>query len=164
MKKSTHSITTLQTGFTLIELMIVIAILGILASIAISAYQDYTIRSKVSEASQVMAPFTTAVGTYYWTNSAFPANRTASGQENVSTKYVSGITITSAGILTGIISVDINENATGVSSQTSDSMYLILTPEITQGAIDWVCSVSNTVDGTGDNLNLSRFVPTNCRN
>ncbi len=163
MKKSTRRITTLQKGFTLIELMIVIAILGILASIAISAYQDYSIRSRVSEATQVMAPFTTAIGTYYWTNSAFPANRSASGQGNVSTKYITDVTITSRGGLTGIISVDIDEVRTGVRSQTPDDMYLILTPEIRPGVIDWACSVSNTIDGAGDNLNLARFIPANCR-
>jgi type IV pilus assembly protein PilA len=144
--------------------MIVIAILGILASIAISAYQDYTIRSKVAEATQVVSPFTTAIGTYYWTNSAFPVNRTASGQSDVITKYISGVTITSRGAIDGIISVDINEDSTGISTRTASDMYLLLTPEVTQGAIDWVCSVNTSVNGSGDNLIISRFVATSCRN
>ena len=148
-----------QSGFTLIELMIVIAILGILAAIAIPAYQDYTIRAKVSEATQAVAPFTTAVGLYYWTNQVFPANRTASGQSNVNTKYITGVTITT----TGLISVDIDEATTGINSQTSDTMYLIYTPIEVAGAIDWSCSPNNAVDGTGDNINLTRFVPSNCR-
>jgi len=159
MEKSSQRVNTLQAGFTLIELMIVIGILGILASIAISAYQDYTIRSKVSEASKMVSPFTTAVGTYYWTKSVLPTNRTAAGQTNVITKYIEGITITS----TGLISVDINENTTGISSETSDNMYLIFTPNITTGAIDWVCRPNTAVDGTGNSNNLTRFVSSNCR-
>ena len=163
MKRSSQISNMQQRGFTLIELMIVIAILGILASIASAAYQDYSIRSRVSEATQMAAPFTTAVGTYYWTNSAFPANRQASGQANITSTYITGVTITSAGPVSGIISVDINEDTTGVSTQTSADMYLILTPELTLGTISWLCSVSNTVDGTGDNITISRFVPANCR-
>jgi len=154
-----QTISTYQGGFTLIELMIVIAILGILASIAISSYQDYSIRARVSEATQAVAPFTTAVGTYYWTNQTFPTNRTASGQSNVNTKYITGVTITA----TGLISIDIDEINTGVSSQTSDTMYLIYTPTEVAGAIDWSCRPDNAVDGTGDNINLTRFVPSNCR-
>jgi len=150
---------SVQSGFTLIELMIVIAILGILASIAISSYQDYTIRAKVSEASAMAAPFTTAVGTYYWTNSTLPVSLEQAGQENVVTKYIEGITITSS----GLISVDINEDNTGVSSVTADDFYLILTPVIATGALDWTCIVNNAVDGTGNNTNIFRFVPPNCR-
>lgn len=161
MKQHLKARTVNQMGFTLIELMIVIAILGILASIAISAYQDYTIRARVSEASQVVNPFTTAVGVYYWANSVLPANRTAVGQMDVNTKYVEGVTITA----TGRISVDVHEINTGVSSETADDMYIIFTPDVTAstGVIDWACTVSNTVDGTGPGTNLSRFVPSGCR-
>jgi len=161
MEKSPERVNTGQTGFTLIELMIVIAILGILASIAISSYQDYTIRGRVSEATQMVNPVTVAVGTYYWVNSVLPTSRTAAGQLNVITKYIEGITITAA----GLISVDLNESTTGISSKTADNMYLIFTPDIltSVGAIDWTCSANNAVDGTGNNTNLSRFVPSNCR-
>lgn len=163
MKKLKQVSRTNQTGFTLIELMIVIAILGILAAIAIPAYQDYSIRAKVSEAMMLTSSATAAVADYYWVNTRMPTNRTDSGQSNIATKYVSGLTILSDGVTDGIISVDINEDTTGVSGKTSDDMYLILTPSITSGAIDWFCSTSNAVDGNGDNLTLSRFVPTSCR-
>mgnify|MGYP001823341936 FL=1 len=148
-----------QSGFTLIELMIVIAILGILASIAISSYADYSIRAKISEASAMVAPFTTAVGTYYWANSTLPVSLEQAGQTNVVTKYIESITITSS----GLISVDINENSTGVSGITADDLFVILTPVIATGAIVWTCKVNNIVDGTGDNTNMFRFVPAKCR-
>jgi len=64
---------TLQKGFTLIELMIVIAILGILMAIAIPAYQDYTIRAKVSECVNNLAPLKTGVSEYVLSNGTFPS-------------------------------------------------------------------------------------------
>ena len=155
---------TYQSGFTLIELMIVIAILGILASIAISSYQDYSIRARVSEAIVLSSPAKTAVSDYYWVHTQMPTNRTESGQANTQSKYVSGLTILSAGPDDGIISVDINETNTGVRSKTFDDMYIILKPTIMVGAIDWVCSANNAIDGSGDNINLNRYIPPNCRN
>ena len=148
-----------QSAFTLIELINVITILGILASIAISSYADYSIRAKISEASAMVAPFTTAVGTYYWANSTLPVSLEQAGQANVVTKYIESITITSS----GLISVDINENSTGVSGITADDLFVILTPVIATGAIVWTCKVNNIVDGTGDNTNMFRFVPAKCR-
>ena len=148
-----------QEGFTLIELMIVIAILGILASIAIPAYQDYSIRAKISEALVAAAPYKVALGTFYETNSVLPANRTESGQGNIQTNYITGVTITAA----GFISIDIDEVETGISGQTGDDMFLIIEPILRTVSFDWSCYANNVVDGSGNDINLSRYVPSGCR-
>ena len=147
-----------QKGFTLIELMIVIAILGILAAIAIPAYQGFSIRAKISEALVVSAPFKVAFGTYYETTSNRPANRTLAGQGDIISKYITGVTI-----IDGTISIDIDEVTTCIIAETSDDMYLILEPILGTGAIDWNCYASNAEDGSGNDINLYRYVPSGCR-
>jgi type IV pilus assembly protein PilA len=148
-----------QSGFTLIELMIVIAILGIIAAIAIPAYQHYTIRAKISEAVRVINPLTAAIGVYYWSNSAFPTNLTDTGQSNIQTEYVEGVTI----LPSGLISIDVNEATTGVAAETVDEMYIIVRPQLSVGALEFECSVNNAQDGTGDSINLVMYAPSSCR-
>src|SRR5262245_58729160 len=81
----------LQQGFTLIELMIVVAIVGILAAIALPAYQDYVIRSKMSEVEAALAACKTSVAEYVSAHAGtWPANQNQSGCSTTSTQYVNG--------------------------------------------------------------------------
>ncbi|ENY0109901.1 pilin, partial [Neisseria gonorrhoeae] len=87
---------TLQKGFTLIELMIVIAIVGILAAVALPAYQDYTARAQVSEAILLAEGQKSAVTEYYLNHGKWPANNTSAGVASASEikgKYVESVTV-----------------------------------------------------------------------
>src|SRR5580692_8191655 len=92
---------SVQKGFTLIELMIVIAIIGILAAIAIPAYQNYTIRAQVTEGLTLADGWKTAIAEYYANTGAWPttANLTAAGQVTSQGKYET-VAVTTPGVIT----------------------------------------------------------------
>jgi type IV pilus assembly protein PilA len=125
-----------QQGFTLIELMIVVAIIGILAAVAIPAYQDYTIRAQVTEGMNLAAGAKTAVAEVYQETGAFPADNDGAGLEaagNISGKYVTQVAVAN-GVITATYGGDANTNiAAGTCA---------LTPTDNAGSISWDCECS----------------------
>jgi len=139
-----------QQGFTLIELMIVVAIIGILAAIAIPAYQDYTIRAQVSEGLSLASGAKTAIAETYQDAGAWPATNTAAGLEaaaNIDGNYVSGVQVAAGGIVT------VTYNGPEVNA-TIAGQTLTLTPTDNNGSIGWTCAA-----GTLNNKHL----PAACR-
>jgi len=124
-----------QQGFTLIELMIVVAIIGILAAIAIPAYQDYTIRAQVSEGLNLSGGAKAAVTEYYQDRGSLPTNNTLAGlaaPAEIQGKYVSLVTV-----LNGIITVTYGNSAHAVISGKT----IQLAPSTaTVGSVQWVCT------------------------
>ena len=140
-------------GFTLIELMIVLAIVGILASIALPAYRDYTIRAKVSEGIAAAAEAKTAVAEYFAVTGELPPggdNDAAGFEQNYNSEYVDTVDWHAD----QRIEVEFNEAALNLSSQ----LEVQLDPEIEDGRLTWRCGQ----DGNVSDENL-RYVPVNCR-
>ncbi|HGK0232401.1 TPA: pilin, partial [Neisseria gonorrhoeae] len=104
---------TLQKGFTLIELMIVIAIVGILAAVALPAYQDYTARAQVSEAILLAEGQKSAVTEYYLNHGEWPENNTSAGVASSPTdikgKYVKSVTVAKGVVTAQMASTGVNK-------------------------------------------------------
>jgi type IV pilus assembly protein PilA len=136
----------LQKGFTLIELMIVVAIIGILAAVALPAYQDYTVRAKVSELILAAGNAKTTVAENAQNNGTL-ANANA-GASIKNTGKVTGGTVGN----TGIISVA--GNSTTTSTGTAVTITLTPTLSTVDGKVTWSCSSAAA---------LHKFVPAECR-
>jgi len=150
MQKSKHT----QQGFTLIELMIVVAIIGILAAIAIPAYQDYTIRAKMTEALTLASSAKTSVSEFYISQGSMPVDEDAAGMDstgaNYATPVVSAMNYARTSATVGVVEIDIK--AIGGSTTLGDSFRMTGTGSA-QG-VSWVCS-SVDVD--------EKYLPANCR-
>jgi type IV pilus assembly protein PilA len=141
-------------GFTLIELMIVIAIVAVLVSLAVPAYRDYTIRAKVAEGIAATAPAKIAVVDYFSAHGELPPggdNEAAGFEQNRTTRYVESVDWHAD----QRIEIEFNEAALGISQQ----LEVGLDPEIVGGSLQWRCAQHGNVSDE-----YLKYLPTSCRN
>lgn len=146
-----------QQGFTLIELMIVIAIVGILAAIALPAYQDYTLRAKMAEPLAKLSEAKVAVAEYYTSQAALPVTLLAAGIDgSVATELYRSVTYAIVGsgpILTAWIQASILPGNTAMAFSLSGVTR-------SNSSISWVCKPGDASGGSPMNTN---WLPSNCR-
>lgn len=138
-----------SAGFTLIELMIVVAIIAILAAIAIPAYQDYLIRAQVTEGMSLASGAKSAVWDYVSNTGEYPPNNQSAGlapKTDIRGSYVSSVDVTGGAITVAFQGAKANK--------AIQSALLVLSPTTVGGSILWTCTPS-TVDG--------KYLPSSCR-
>ena len=150
----------LQQGFTLIELMIVVAIIGILAAVALPAYQDYTIRAKISEVLLALSACRTSITEVYQSGGSQPAANSWGG-EGVGSRYVAGVSSDSNGIVTATIqNIASAVDTFKVSLAPLSGSGALATWAVNSGSglFGWRCGSST--DGTTVN---TKYLPGSCR-
>ncbi|HEZ6998117.1 TPA: pilin [Neisseria meningitidis] len=161
---------TLQKGFTLIELMIVIAIVGILAAVALPAYQDYTARAQVSEAILLAEGQKSAVTEYYLNHGKWPGNNSSAGVASASDikgKYVQSVEVKNGVVTATMASSNVNKEIKGKK--------LSLWAKRQDGSVKWFCGqpVTRTAKATDDGVTAdaaangkkidTKHLPSTCR-
>ncbi|HEZ5441590.1 TPA: pilin [Neisseria meningitidis] len=156
---------TLQKGFTLIELMIVIAIVGILAAVALPAYQDYTARAQVSEAILLAEGQKSAVTEYYLNHGEWPGDNSSAGvatSSKIKGKYVKEVTVANGVVTATMLSSGVNNEIKG--------RKLSLWAKRQDGSVKWFCGQpvkrTDTDEVTADSGNDkidTKHLPSTCR-
>ncbi|HFC7819706.1 TPA: pilin [Neisseria meningitidis] len=160
---------TLQKGFTLIELMIVIAIVGILAAVALPAYQDYTARAQVSEAILLAEGQKSAVTEYYLNHGIWPKNNTSAGvastPSDIKGKYVKEVEVKNGVVTATMLSSGVNKEIQGKK--------LSLWAKRQDGSVKWFCGQpvtrantnadDVTAAATGTDKIDTKHLPSTCR-
>lgn len=136
----------LQQGFTLIELMIVVAIIGILAAVAIPAYQDYTVRAKVTEGIGLASAAKSGVAEYFSAIGSLPTSNAQAGlpsSNSVRGNAVDNVNVAASGTIT------VTFSGAPIAAST-----IIIVPTTTNGAVAWACTTGTLLD---------KYRPANCR-
>jgi type IV pilus assembly protein PilA len=140
-------------GFTLIELMIVLAIVGILATLALPAYQDYTVRTKITEGLNLSAAVKTAVTESFVSKGVMPADNLAidmPAPAGISSRYVASVAVNN-----GVITVEYAPAGIG-GTPSMNGAKVTLTPTDNGGSLTWECAIGHQTD-------LYKYVPAECR-
>ncbi|MBH6821679.1 pilin [Neisseria meningitidis] len=156
---------TLQKGFTLIELMIVIAIVGILAAVALPAYQDYTARAQVSEAILLAEGQKSAVTEYYLNHGIWPGDNNSAGV--ASSSKIKGKYVKEVEVAKGVITAEMKSS--GVNKEIQGKK-LSLWAKRQDGSVKWFCGQPVTRDANADDVAAdgtnkidTKHLPSTCR-